>query len=312
MRYYFYSDFPCALKINGVFVAKIQNRPYLYVQQTPSLIEYFSLDSFGGTKAFFTDENFIVSPPNYVSVIDLCGGYFIYLFPPKRNNNFSVIAQKKTQNLVATLFCDNGYKLSVETPNSFYAEEFPNPIVSANFDLKRCGGNNFLILNAVNRTNYLNIYYLSDKIKKVFCSSVEDYSFDDALITEECVKDIAKHKVKRTWEFIEGEFKTAKTEIANKPNFDYFSLPNEIKAYAFFESVCLGEDITDFLTDSVKSKTDKLGGYLGKFLKVIPPPTFKNQNCVGLVYKEKENLFKVKYFRPVWAGNLIDNIIAEE
>ena len=55
-------------------------------------------------------------------------------------------------------------------------------------------------------------------------------------------------------------------------------------------------------------KKDKLKGYLGEFCGVIPPPRFRRQYCVALIYKKSENFFATRYFSLTFINGKIDNL----
>ena len=76
-------------------------------------------------------------------------------------------------------------------------------------------------------------------------------------------------------------------------------------AYAFFESVLLGLDYTQFLGDALLEKATDLPAFLGEFLSVIPQ---EDENACGLVYQKAERLYQIKIFRVVTEDDKIIDI----
>ena len=89
-------------------------------------------------------------------------------------------------------------------------------------------------------------------------------------------------------------------------------LPDLLIPYLFLEDFSAGEDFSEYLSDDINKNADKLGGFFGNFLGVFPPPLFRNQDEVGLIYKIKENLFETKYFTFHLDDKKISNIIPVE
>ena len=58
----------------------------------------------------------------------------------------------------------------------------------------------------------------------------------------------------------------------------------------------------------MKEHADKLKGFLGDFIGVMPPPKFRNPDEIGLIYKISDDRFKVTYITAELNGEKITNI----
>ena len=308
MLLFFSASFPCALKINGKYCAQIENTTYSYQTDSVCLIESFALINGGETRAFLTEERFLKNPPEFIVVTDIIGGYFIEFIPPKPIKPFNILAQEKNDYLIETAFYDNGAKLSIETPYSFYAEDLPINTESALIECVNLGGELLVAVKVKSESTWLLVFAIDNDIKKVFSANISEYSFNNGLTTKTYLKDFAKHTVTKTGEYKNKSFSLASIDIQKKKGFNYNNLPNSLKAYAFFEELLVGGNILEFLTDNMQKKADKLKGYLGDYFGVIPPPRFHNQNAVGLVYNKTSSFYTVRYFCPTFIGDKIDNL----
>ena len=81
-------------------------------------------------------------------------------------------------------------------------------------------------------------------------------------------------------------------------------LRDELLPYAFFESVLIGADFSEMLSDELKERAEHIKAFLGDFVSVTL--TNEPQTC-GLVRKKKERLFELHYFTAeVKEGKIVD------
>ena len=120
--------------------------------------------------------------------------------------------------------------------------------------------------------------------------------------------DIAKHKVVSEWEYSNDKLIVKSKKVLTANGFLPKNLVSEILPYAFLEGLIAGEDILPYLTEKIKPNADKLFSYLGNFIGIMPPPIFKEQNQIGLVYKKSENHYYVKYLTFSLVQDKIDNL----
>jgi hypothetical protein len=240
------------------------------------------------------------------TVIDLKGGYFISLANNFILKEFSVLAQEKYADCVATVFCDGQPKLSIETPNSFFTDTLS--MRCDNVKIERFFIDGCAFIGVIINDNYLTVYRISSEVKKVFSEQVNNYSFDSGLYTEIIKKDIAKHKIRTLFGYDGAALTVKERTVDTADTFIRENLPDKVLPYAFIEEFLVGGDYKYYLSENVSKNADKLGGYLKDFVGIMPPPKFRDVNEIGLIYKEKENLFSVEYFTFTLIDGKIDNV----
>lgn len=326
MYYYFSADYPAVIKIGGIYLGTITNTVKFcnLNEERPPLIEIIPTGAPALPCAFFPNAEFLAAPPPSYAVTDLGGGYLIKAFSPiDVGRAFSLVAQEKYQGLVATVFTENGYKLSLETPSDCYAEPLPFPVAEAKFSLKYCGSEELLFAEFLpsagqsgentpkSAEKIVCAFSAAGKIKKVFEREVAEISLDKEIETTERYKDIAKHVVKIFWEYDakKREMKESSRSVFHSPSFDKKRLPTRILPFAFIEEFLVKGDYLEYLTGSVKENADKLGGFFGEFIGVMPPPRFRKENETGLIYRTGERTYKAEYYIFELSERKIDNII---
>lgn len=303
MYYYFCSNEPVAIKFNGSYFATLGNDvlPCDLQEENLPLIEICPLNQSNGSFAFFLDEKFLSSPPQNISVTDLKGGYLIKIYTGSSNGKFGVYAQSNIDSptkVTATVFNDGTNKLSIETPSDFYVEnlDFSLTNLKVEFYLPDFFNQNLLIVCFSSDMDTLVIYNLENKITKIFQRKVQGFSLEGGFTTYERLKDIAKHTLTTFWTFENGKLNPTNKKIERKEGFCTDKLSEKIIPYVFLEELAVGGAVNDYVTGIIKENLDKLSGFFGDFIGVMPPPLFRNVNEVGLVYLVKENLYKVEYF----------------
>lgn len=314
MYYYFSSDYPSAIKLGGAFLGLIGNtvKSVNICGDSPPFIEVCPLGGKQKQINFMLNEDFLSAPPDNTIITDLKGGYLIKFTDSLDYFDFCVIAQKRSENALITVFTDGSSKISIETKSDFFVENIKMKIDSALIDFFILNGEQFVSVHIKNQAEYLVIFHLGKTIRKVFFKQVESFSIKDTLITNEKLTDIAKHVVNCSWEFSEGSFKSITSSISSRPDFSPNTLHERILPFAFLEELLVGGDISDYLSDGMKKNADKLLGFFGKFTGVMPPPTFRETNQIGLIYSSGKNKYNVSYFSFSFEKGKIDNIISED
>lgn len=305
MYYYFCSEYLSAIKLNGIYYGTLtDNIKSLRIDDCFPLVEVCPLVADENNVNFILDTSFLSCPVKNVCVTDLKGGYLIKFIRRNLGSEFRVICQQKFSDCAATVFIENGLKISLETQNDFIVETLNLKVESAKVFRFDVDGKPLVAITLNNIENTLIIYSICDKIKKVFCRVVESFSTDNKLQTIEQFNDIAKHKIVTDWGF-DNDLIVKNANVTVKNGFSPQTLNKNIVPFAFCESFLLGAEWKDYLTGNVLENCDKLKGFLGEFIGVLPPPTFRDISEVGLLYKESENLYKVEYFTFTLDGNKI-------
>lgn len=296
MIYYFSSEYPCAIKVNGVYLGLIQ-RTIKSVQPNndSDFVEICPLNCLEQAINFLLDQEFLTHPPACVSVTDLKGGYLIKFTKSYTGGDFKVISQEKYSDLLVTVFNENGVKISLETQCDFLAENVATDC--HNVSIFRPDFNKNLVAVSFNGDKTLLIVYnVKNKINKVYFGLIDEFSFENGFSTTEKFTDIAKHNLTIKWEFNDYEFVEKGRTLSVSENFNPTSIQEKIIPYAFLEEFKLKGEFTQYLCGTVLDNANSLFGFFGNFIGIMPPPSFRDINEVGLIYSTGNNTYTVEYF----------------
>ncbi len=309
MYFYFSSDYPAALKLNGGYFGVIENsvKACNIDLSSPTLVEVCPLTSDGAPVNLLLDDKFNGIARDCL-VTDLKGGYLIKFCASPRDSEFKVFAQKKFDDACVTIFNDNGLKVSIETHSDFFADNLPLRCDSAEIIRFNLDGESLLAIAVKTEQTVLYSYSLNGGVRKLFERHVENFSFDGGFVTTEKFTDMAKHKVVSEWGFQTGALKEKNRTVTNADGFDGCNLPKPLLPFAFLEELLVGGDVSGYITGNVRKNADKLSGFFGKFLGVMPPPVFREIDQVGLVYDNGNGGYYVDYFTFEFESGKISNI----
>lgn len=308
MLYYFISEFPLVIKINGVYGGKIDKTFKKFELTSDSFVEICPLNRMDYPISFMLDSLFLSSPPDGIIITDLKGAFVINIVNISSFSTFSIVAQQKLPFAVATVFKENGLNLSIETPSDFYAERFFIPDCDAVISPFMLNNNQFIAVNFLNEKSLLVCFLIQDKVIKVFSKNICDVCFENGLKTTHKYLDIAKHKLTIEWEYSNGKLSAKNTLIERDENYKIDELIDSVIPYAFLEEFLIGGNVDDFLSHDLKENVDFLKGFFGEYIGVFPPPEFRNLNEIGLIYSKNENLYYAKYFSFETKNKKICNI----
>lgn len=298
MFFYFYSKSPAIIKINGVYHGKIDggfNKMFLDIS-SPPFVEVCFFCSKTSPLFFMLDNNFLCSPPDNVIIVNLKGGYAITINEQRATLPFSIINQQKYPFAVATVFNDNGLKLSIETANDFFAKNLDFCCDNAEI-LPFCLDNKqFLAVNFLGEHNLLTCFLIENKITEIFSKSVIEFSLENGFTTTEKFLTIAKHKLTCSWSLNGEKFSPLNKHVEKDADYNLDNIVDCVLPYAFLEEFIIGEVVDEFLCDSVKENAKFLNDYFGDYIGVFPPPSFRKEDEIALLYKNGYNKYKVEYF----------------
>jgi hypothetical protein len=298
MFFYFYSSSPAIIKINGIYKGKIDNcfKPFYLDLSNPPFVEicFFSIKC--APLVFMLDSAFLSCPPPSVVITDLKGGYAINIYNEDNSLPFAIINQQKFSYAVATVFMDNGLKLSIETPTDFFAKTFSFSCENAQILPFNLNDKQFLAINFIAEENILCCYLIENKIIEVYSKKGVEFCLDNGFTTTEKFYDIAKHKITCSWQFICEKFVATDTKIETDKDFCLENLSSHVLPYAFLEEFMVNKKAYELLSDTVKEKAEFLNEYLGEYIGVFPPPDFRKFDEIGLLYKNGQNKYRAEYF----------------
>ncbi len=308
MFYYFSAEFPSVIKLNGLYYGIISDTiKRIKIDSAETFLEVCPINSVSRSYNFLLDENFLSSPPENVCITDLKGGYLIKFLKSYSGGEFKVLGQEKYSDLLVTAFNDNGVKISIETANDFFAEPIFFELSSATFHRTNLYPA-LLAVEFLGKKTLVNVYETTNKIQKVFSRVVDEFCFDKEFSTTEIFSDMAKHKVSCTWQY-ENRLVTEKAHTVSKAErFNKDNLPDKLIPFAFMEELLVKGDFREYLCGNVLDNADKLFGFFGEFIGVMPPPEFRDVDEVGLIYNTRKNCYKVEYFRFELTDKKISNV----
>ncbi|MBQ7642685.1 MAG: hypothetical protein IJS67_02165 [Clostridia bacterium] len=303
MYYYLLCATPCAVKLNGEYIGKASEN-YSIIDADAGLMEIIPLcDGYHSV-------NFLIGKDceesQNMKIIDLSGGFL--LIPVFKRTIFSDFKMIKREvvpfsygEVAVTCYAENGVRLIAENKSDLEVESIPFYPDDATFF--KCGGKGgeYLIVLLTGKRTMVTAYKIDKKIQMVFRQTCDAYSLKNNILTlTERKNDVLKHVVTTDWEFAAGVKAVRRTVVRKKP---LYALPERLVSYAFFEEIALGGDLSDFLTARLRPRAKEMKGFLGRYTAVLPPPHFKPDNLVMLLY-EKE----VRYAETKFSGGLIDNL----
>ena len=290
MKIYFLSSQPCMLSLNGVFYgvtdkfqrfADICLSDHIFAKFTPEGAQPIG---------FFITEELHSSPPVGCEVYRFKDALAIYArdFPPT-DLSLRPICQQRFDDCLLSVFQQGSVQLSIQTPNNFFTSTLP-PSFSV------CTLSKHADLFFIEGKNHLAVY--TKRGKCVFLEEIVSFFVkDNELNATLPLSDTLGRVADCTWRLEENacaqtSFVLRQARTCNGES-DAEKIGEELLAYAFFESVLLGANYADFLSDELVPKAEQLIDFLGNFLSVTP--TDDPYTC-GLIREKAPRLFDVDNF----------------
>lgn len=310
MYYYFSCEYPSVIKINGIYYGTIYEcvKSINYTDENPLFVEVCSLTNAESSVNMLLNDEFLSCPYQNTVVSDLKGGFFIKIKAQHKKDGFSILTQEKSSTAVITVFNENGLKISIETPEDFYAEDIKFNADNAVITPFYIDNAQLIAIALSGQKTLLCVFKIDKKITRLFFRQVDEYDVSNGLSTTEKFNDIAKHTLQITWGLDCSELKEKNRKVSHAQTFSLTNLHEKIIPYAFLEQLLVGGNLDDYLCDNIKENSNMLGDYFGSFIGVCPPPAFYDKDCVGVIYREKENVYKLEYFAFDIQNRKISNI----
>ena len=307
MYYYFSASYPAIIKINGIYFGDIfSTTKFINIDTDNAFIEICPLKTSEKPVNFILDKNFINTFNKNVCITDMKGGYLIKFLSSNICEDFKVIAQQKFNNAIFSAFTENGYFLSVESPFDFYAENIEFAFDKA-FFMPFESDKNFYLAVFEGEDTLINGYRITNKIEKVYtcvCSFFDKEKF--IAITN--FKDMAKHTQQSELKIKGQNIEENIIKVDCKKHLTPHNINPALVPFAFLENFLARDDFSLFLCERLSKNADKLRSYFLNFIGIMPPPFFRGENEVGLIYKKSQNNYFVDYFTFELSLGLISNI----
>lgn len=293
MKIYFLSSRPCALRLGGVYFGSVDTFER-FAQITLSdhvFVEFIPENALPVT--FFLTEEILHASPYGCETYLLRDAIAIYArdFPPV-DHTLRPIAQLREQNLLFTLFSQGEVHLSIQTEENFFIATLPPAFCRA--ELSFVSG-----LLFVKSPEMLAVFNPSGE--RLFLEKVLSYSVENDVLS---ARIPLAENLGRVADCTYSLSQTACTRVSFTLLQSQTERREELFAFAFFESVFIGADFEEFLSDALRAKAADIRAFLGEFTCVIPTET---ENCCALFYPKAENLFEARYFTlSVENGEIID------
>jgi len=299
MKIYFLSSRPCALLLGGVYYgmtdtfersAEIQPKDNIFVEFIPE----------GALPiGFFITENLRFSPPEHCDVYILRDGIAIFArdFPPS-DFSLKIIAQERFLENLVTVFKQGVLQLSLETAKGFFVSTLPSCFETC---FVRYESGLFFLIGQ----NALAVY--TNEGKCALYEQISSYRIENnTLIATLPLSDSKRRYADCEWALTEdGCFQTSFKLRQEAPESKKEAVQDELLPYAFFESVLIGADFSEMLSDSLKEKSEHIKAFLGDFTAVT---LTQDPHTCGLVRKKKERLYELYYFTATVKDGKITDI----
>lgn len=308
MRIYFLSYKPAILKLNGLYAGGVDLfERHIEVDLADNLFVEIAPGGNLLPASFFLNADFLSDPPEFIDVYLLEGDALIYV---KRfanaDSRLNVIFQTRFEGNLITVYSQGEIYLSAEgadcsvTPlgASFARVESFTERLAGFPVLALRGGDKLAVISAHGELIFLN--------------AAESFGFGDSFKISTRFETCAA--VRADCEFSYDGRKL--TPISCRTTETHAPDPR-IMHFAFFESVLTRGDYSRYLCGELLPHADKLKEYLGDFSGVTVPTekfyaTHPGVNAAGLVYAERKNLFRIKYFAVGITDGKISNVYPVE
>lgn len=290
MRFYFLSERPCALKLGGIYLGLTGGaEKFMNIDEKDNILcEFIPADGEFLPISFIIGEN--LSPPSGVKIYILRNAIAIYAENFMRaDGSMKLLAQKKYPDCTVSVFVQGRVQASIETRSDIYTSILPDCFYESSIDRI----NNCVIIlsrDAVAVINTEGKLLLSTKAKNV--------NIGDTLSAVIPFADSMLHFAECEWE-CSSSLKTVNYVLKSR-----LKPKDGLLIYAVTESLLIGAEIKDFVSESLYEKRDSLKKFLGNYLSVI----YITDEVAGLCYEIKKNVFRVDYYTADLKDGKIDNI----
>ncbi|MBE5747879.1 MAG: hypothetical protein E7352_06890 [Clostridiales bacterium] len=306
MKIYFLSAIPCALRLGGVFFGMTDRfERYAEISLKDNVfVEFLPENALPVT--FFLTDNIRFSPPLHCEVYLLADGIAIYAaeFIPT-DFTLKTLWQKRLDDTLFTLFSQGQLQLAVESPEYAFTAYLPPTFCEPNTEIH----GEYIALSGNTRAGKRLLVFRKNG-ERVLDEHVLSYTLSGEILRAELP---LSERLGRTavcaWS-LSGDFQRTEFSLRARASAqatdgkNALQIPDDLLAYAFFESVLIGADYADFLSDELAPDKDKIVGFLGDFIDVV---LTDDPLVCGLVRKRAERLFSLSYYRvKIQNGKIID------
>lgn len=293
MRIVFLAERECSLTAGGVLLGMIDGfcRSAEICPSDGVFFEIAPREDFLPVR-FRLDEKFLLDPPPHIRLYFSEDAVAVYACEFVRaDQSLRIVRQERIGGALLTLTVQGKVQLNLETEKGFFLVPLPDAFEDASFTAH---GNHFLLKGA-------DAFALVDRAGKILLlSEGRILSEGEPLEGEIDFRDSRGHTARCTWQ--DGVLLSCSIRAARE-------VTETTLALALFESVLIGADCGEYLSEPLREKADSLRDFLGDFLSVVLTDA---PDVAGLVYRRKERIFDVRYFRIEQTEGKISNILPLE
>ena len=297
MKVYFLSSEPCALTLNDIYYGITDKfERFIEVSLTDNIYARFSPQG-KQSIGFFINEHLRFCPPDGCNVYLFKDGIAIYAWDFLFSDpTMQIIAQERHKDTLYTLFVQGRVQLSIQTQENFFISYLPpsflNSILHFYNDLCLLEGQNTLAIYTKMGKCLLQERFIDYHVENNQLNATLPL-LDSQNRVLDCVWNLDKDTCTR------AQFTIRFLKEKNDP-----SVPTSLLAYSFFESLLLGADCSQMLSDELKNRLPDIQAFLGEYHEVL---LTDDETVCGLVIKKAERLFDVRYVGvDIKNGKIID------
>ena len=290
MKIYFLSSQPCMLSLNGTFYGVTDRfERFAEINLSDRIFVKFSPEG-AQDIGFFITEEILTKPPNGCEVYLLKDGLAIRArdFAPV-DCTLQPIAQKRFDEVVVSVLKQGNIQVTIQSPDGFFTSPLP-PAFSV------CTLSKHEDLFFLEGENHLAVYTRKGEcllMEEILSFSVTENTLNATLPLSDVLGRVADCVWKLDGATCRRTHFTLRQTRAHDGSDDAVKIRDELLPYAFFESVLLGDNYAELLSDDLRPKAKSLVGFLGDFRAVCL--TADPYTC-GLIREKDARLYEVDYF----------------
>lgn len=283
MKVYFLSSHPCALSLNGIYYG-ITNRfeRFADIVLSDNIFVTFTPEN-ALPLQFFLTENTPLQPPTGCEIYLLSDSLLIYAqhFTPN-DTTLRVFAQKRLDNCLVTVYAQGETQLSIQTPEGYFIAYLPPA-----FSVCELSMHSGLIFVASPTT----LCIATKRGEILFCEQILSFAVtDDEAQLRLPLNDSGNRYADCRYALSETQISRLQFSISDA----CVKTADDLLAYAFFESVLIGANYAEMLSDELRIHAEDVRSFLGDFVRVAP--TDDMDVCI-LVRKKAERIYTCDYYR---------------
>jgi hypothetical protein len=298
MKLYFLSSRPAALYVGGAYFGTVGDfEKFASVPLQDKLLATFMPEG-ALPVSFFLDETLRFSPPEGVEIYLLKDGAAIFVkdYPPA-DFSLKLCAQARQGDCLATLFCQGNLTLCVEKGEQVCFCKLPQEFAQAQIGF--WGETVF-----VTTKSRLAIVSLLGELLLKTDYLLAEYENGEIFLT--CpLFDSQNRAARQVFSFQNGRLcRTQYSLLLSNDEQNRGQVVDAYLSYTFFESVLLGGDFGQLLSDELQQKASSIKDFLGDFKGVC---FTQNPLETGLIFPIQERVFEVRYARvQITSGKICD------